>query len=73
MGEFGKYVKAREFGYNGQRVKDIEFTDHGRPHDHTCPHQHKANDNASGGTKMRDSAQPVEHWNYKNVLHLLKI
>ena len=33
------YTQAREFGQNGQHVKDIHFTDHGMK-SHPNPHQH---------------------------------
>jgi RHS repeat-associated protein len=34
------YKQAREWGENGQKVRDIEWTDHGRPTNHPSPHQH---------------------------------
>lgn len=37
----GKYPQAREFGADGEIMRDIDFTDYGRPHDYTRPHQHK--------------------------------
>ncbi|MFI5344285.1 MAG: hypothetical protein ACHQUC_08705 [Chlamydiales bacterium] len=60
----GKYTKAREFDENGKAVRDIEFTDHCRPHDHTCPHQHDRTENATGGTKERGKQKPVSEWRY---------
>jgi hypothetical protein len=33
------YRQAREFGFDGQLMRDIDFTSHGR-RDHTNPHQH---------------------------------
>jgi hypothetical protein len=33
------YAQAREFGHDGQLIRDIDFTDHGR-RDHSNPHQH---------------------------------
>lgn len=65
-GEKGKYPQAREFDENGQPVRDIDFTDHGRPHNHPIPHQHQWKDNPTGGTKIRDKkAEPVPEWNYE--------
>jgi RHS repeat-associated protein len=37
----GDYTKGREFDSSGRRVKDVDFTDHGRPKDHQNPHQHR--------------------------------
>jgi hypothetical protein len=61
----GKYPLAREFGYNGEPIRDIDFTDHGRPKSHLCPHQHNWKKNPAGGAKIRDvKAVPVDHWEY---------
>lgn len=58
-GSKGTYNQAREFDQNGKPVKDIDFTDHGRPQQHTNPHQHPYVQNPSGGTLKRDNAQPL--------------
>jgi RHS repeat-associated protein len=54
------YRKAREFDENGKPVKDIEFTDHGRPKNHTNPHQHRIVPNQTGGTPKRLDAEPLD-------------
>lgn len=48
------YIQAREFGYNGEIIKDIDFTNHQR-FDHTNPHQHRYNQT----TGKRQSAEPL--------------
>lgn len=48
------YIQAREFGYNGEIIKDIDFTNHRRA-DHTNPHQHRYNQT----TGKRQSAEPL--------------
>lgn len=64
-GRKGKYAQAREFDAHGLPVKDIDFTDHGRPQDHPCPHQHRREENPSGGTRTREGAEPLSGWNNK--------
>ena len=64
-GSKGKYPQAREFDAEGNPVKDIDFTDHGRPSNHPNPHQHIYNENPTGGTESRDkNAEPVPGWRY---------
>ena len=53
QGRKGPYRQAREFDEKGNPVRDIDFTDHGRPQNHPNPHQHKYKDNPTGGTKQR--------------------
>lgn len=53
------YGQAREFDADGNPVKDIDFTDHGRA-DHTNPHQHEYLENETGGTPKRGPAEPLE-------------
>lgn len=54
-GRKGKYTKAREFDKDGNRLRDIEFTDHDRPEDHPHnPHQHKYKENETGVTRKKD-------------------
>jgi RHS repeat-associated protein len=36
----GPYNSAREFGNNGKVVRDVHWSDHGRPQVHPNPHQH---------------------------------
>jgi RHS repeat-associated protein len=64
QGSKGKYPQAREFGKDGEPIRDIDFTDHGRPLDHTNPHQHKRGDNPTGGTRTRGDAEPLPEWRY---------
>lgn len=59
-GTKGKYPQAREFDAQGRPVKDIDFTDHGRPQNHPNPHEHKWKPNPTGGTPQRSSeAEPL--------------
>ena len=58
IGRNGPYTVAREFGYNGQRIRDIHFTDHGRPGNHTNPHQHPSFPNPTGGTPIFGGPEP---------------
>ncbi|MEV4387605.1 polymorphic toxin-type HINT domain-containing protein [Micromonospora sp. NPDC049580] len=58
-GRKGSYPQAREFDENGRPVRDIDFTDHGRPNvpGHTNPHEHIWLENETGGTLKRGPAQ----------------
>ena len=56
-GREGTYRQAREFDAEGNPVKDIDFTDHGRPGQHTNPHQHPYE--PTGGTPKRGKADPL--------------
>jgi hypothetical protein len=59
-GRQGDYPQAREFDADGRPVRDIDFTDHGRPgQNHTNPHQHRYLDNPTGGTPRRGPAEPL--------------
>jgi uncharacterized protein RhaS with RHS repeats len=59
-GRNGSYPQAREFDKDGKPVRDIDFTDHGRPGNHTNPHQHPYRDNPTGGTRQRSrNAEPL--------------
>ncbi len=60
-GTKGTYPQAREFDAQGRPVKDIDFTDHGRPQDHPDnPHEHEWKPNPTGGTPQRSSeAKPL--------------
>jgi RHS repeat-associated protein len=59
-GRNGSYNQAREFDANGNPVRDVDFTDHGRPSNHPNPHQHKYQENATGGTLQRSKkAEPL--------------
>ena len=60
-GTKGKYPQAREFDAQGRPVKDIDFTDHGRPQNHPNPHEHKWKPNPTGGTPQRSpEAEPLK-------------
>ena len=56
----GPYTAAREFGSDGQPIRDIHFTDHGRPNvpGHINPHQHRHIPNPTGGTPEYGPAEP---------------
>jgi RHS repeat-associated protein len=58
-GRRGSYPQAREFDAQGRPVRDIDFTDHGRPANHTNPHEHPYLENSTGGTRQRGPAQPM--------------
>ncbi|WP_412770419.1 polymorphic toxin type 24 domain-containing protein [Ralstonia solanacearum] len=58
-GRNGKYDQAREFDENGRPVRDIDFTDHGRPNNHPNPHQHWYRPNPTGGTPQRGPTEPL--------------
>ncbi|QVL57757.1 MAG: hypothetical protein KFB93_01390 [Simkaniaceae bacterium] len=65
-GRKGEYVQAREFDAEGKPIRDIDFTDHGRPQNHPNPHQHIYRDNLTGGTKTRvKKGHPVPEWSYE--------
>ncbi len=60
-GRNGSYTQGREFNENGQPVRDIDFTDHGRPQNHPNPHQHEYKENTTGGTRQRSKeAKPLD-------------
>jgi len=59
-----RYPQAREFDKDGKPVKTIDFTDHGRPHEHTNPHQHVPKGNETGGTPNRGHPSEVQEWRY---------
>jgi RHS repeat-associated protein len=59
-GRRGSYPQAREFDADGNPVRDIDFTDHGRPQNHENPHQHNYIPNPTGGTPQRGPAVPLE-------------
>ncbi|MDR3624797.1 MAG: hypothetical protein P4L16_06635, partial [Chlamydiales bacterium] len=61
-GRNGPYAQAREFDENGKPVRDIDFTNHGRPNDHTNPHQHMYTPNFTGGSLIRGDSTPVPNW-----------
>ena len=59
-GRRGSYTQAREFDAAGNPVRDIDFTDHGRPSNHPNPHQHFYKMSETGGTFQRlKEAVPV--------------
>ena len=59
-GSNGIYIQAREFDGNGNPVRDIDFTDHGRSEEHDNPHQHMYRPNKTGGTMNRGDPEPLE-------------
>ena len=56
----GPYTTAREYGPNGLPIRDIHFTDHGRPNvpGHTNPHQHWHLPSLTGGTPEYGPPEP---------------
>jgi RHS repeat-associated protein len=58
-GRNGSYTQAREFDAGGNPVRDIDFTNHGRPNipGHTNPHEHPYQPNSTGGTLQRGGAR----------------
>ena len=58
VGRRGGYIQTREFGANGQPVKQVDWTNHGRPGQHTDPHVHDFLPNPSGGTPQLGPARP---------------
>ncbi|UOG58936.1 hypothetical protein MAL03_20670 (plasmid) [Leptospira noguchii] len=62
-GRKGDYTQAREWNYNDKGKLEakrlIDFTDHGRPANHTNPHQHKFLPNPTGGTAKHGPAEPL--------------
>ncbi len=61
------YPQARELDENGKPVRDIDFTDHGRPQNHPNPHQHEWNSKTGARDKK---AKPLEsrfmNWKFTN-------
>jgi hypothetical protein len=58
-GSKGTYRQTREWGSNGQLNKDTDWTDHGRPGNHSNPHDHDWIPNPTGGSLQRGPAKPV--------------
>lgn len=59
QGSGGPYRQAREFDAEGKPVRDINFTDHGRPGKHPNPHQHRHIPNPTGGTPQRGGPESL--------------
>lgn len=60
-GRKGEYKQAREFTEKDEPVRDVDFTDHGRPQNHPNPHQHQYTPNPTGGTPQRsNTAEPLQ-------------
>ncbi len=59
-GRRGGYVQTREFGANGQAIKQVDWTNHGRPTQHTNPHVHDYLPNPSGGTPQHGPPRPPQ-------------
>ncbi len=53
-GRNGNYRQTREWGENGELIRDIDWTDHGRPENHPNPHQHRWLPNKTGGSPRRN-------------------
>ncbi|WP_397334797.1 hypothetical protein [Paenibacillus thiaminolyticus] len=59
QGRNGSYRQTREFGKNGDYIKDTDWTNHGRKN-HTNPHDHYYIPNSTGGTKQRGGPTPLQ-------------
>lgn len=59
-GRKGSYQQGREFDHNGNPVRDVDHTDHGRPGTHTNPHQHNWKPSKTGGTYQRGGPEPLK-------------
>jgi len=57
-GRRGGYHQTREFGEGGRPIKDVDWTDHGRPGNHTNPHVHDFIFDPNGGTPGHGPARP---------------
>lgn len=57
-GRRGGYIQTREFGPNGQPIKQVDWTNHGRPMQHPDPHVHDYVPNPTGGTPQHGPARP---------------
>jgi len=55
-GRRGSYPQPREFGPNGQPIKQVDWTTHGRPR-HTDPHVHDYLPNPTGGSPQPGPAR----------------
>ncbi len=53
------YKQGREFNWDWQEVKRIDFTDHWHPANHTNPHQHKIKPNPTWWTPSIGDAEPL--------------
>ena len=58
IGRKETYPQAREFGKNGKLVRDIHFTNHGKPF-HANHHQHKYIPNKTKGSLKRGPAESI--------------
>jgi len=61
LGTNGNYSQAREFDAHGRPVRDIDFTNHGRPQNHPNPHQHRYLPNETGGTPTRGPTENLQY------------
>lgn len=64
----GDYPQAREWKYEDgkmKKVRDIDFTDHGHPDKHRPPHQHRWEENTTGGSYKRQDAENLPDWTYQ--------
>lgn len=63
-GRNGDCTQAREWIPNADEdlepSRDIDFTDHGRPAEHSDTHQHDYLPNPTGGTNQRGPSRPLE-------------
>ncbi|NET47729.1 MAG: hypothetical protein F6K09_03190 [Merismopedia sp. SIO2A8] len=52
--------QTRTWGENGQLIKDIDWTDHGRPQNHPNPHEHLWLPTPTGGSAQRGPTKTLE-------------
>jgi uncharacterized protein RhaS with RHS repeats len=62
-GRKGDYPQTRQWGANKKPIKTTDWTDHGRPCEHSNPHDHIFGPNATGGTPKYGDAQPFKIFN----------
>jgi RHS repeat-associated protein len=64
-----KDPQTREFGETGKPVKQVDWTDHGRPSEHTDPHVHDYIENPTGGTPQHGPARPPKPDEFPPITH----
>ena len=57
-GRRGGYIQTRDFGPNGQPLRQVDWTNHGRPAEHTNPHVHDYVPNPTGGSPQHGPGRP---------------
>jgi|688.fasta_scaffold53227_3 hypothetical protein len=57
-GRKGSYRQTRQWGYDSKLIKVTDWTNHGRPKQHTSPHDHFFLINPTGGSPIRGPEIP---------------